>query len=85
MLKLYHITADITKIPALESLTDAQLPSLMEMPEARQMLHITYGPILTSDLRTRFFKAMHKFEDEYSKALEKHFDKHLSLLGAPLK
>ncbi len=83
MLKLYHITADITKIPALETLSDAQLPALMEMPEARQMLHITYGPILTSALRGRFFAAMHRFEDEYAAAIERHFDKHLSLLGLP--
>ena len=85
MLKLYHITADINKIPALDTLTDAQLPALMDMPEARQLLHITYGPILTGDLRERFFKAMHKFEAEYEVAVEKHFDKHLTLLGVPAK
>jgi hypothetical protein len=83
MLKLYHITADITKIPALETLKDEELPSLMTMSEARQMVHIAYGPILTGTLRERFFAAMHKFEAEYDKALEKHFDKHLSLLGVP--
>ena len=85
MLKLYHITADITKIPALDTLTDAQLPALMEMPEARQLLHITYGPILTGALRERFFKAMHKFEKEYSDAVERHFRKHIELLKVPVK
>ena len=85
MLKLYHITADITKIPALESLSDAELPALMEMPEARQLLHITYGPILTSTLRERFFSAMHKFEKEYDEAVKRHFDKHITLLGVPGK
>ncbi len=82
MLALYHITADITRIPALDTLKDAELPALMAMPEARQLLHITYGPILTSDLRERFFSAMHRLEKEYDAAIEKHFDKHLSLLGA---
>lgn len=85
MLKLYHITADINKIPAVDSLSDAELPALMEMPEARQLLHITYGPILTSGLRERFFKAMHKFEKEYDEAIRRHFDKHISLLGVPEK
>ena len=85
MLKLYHITADITKIPAVDTLSDAELPALMDMPEARQLLHITYGPILCGALRERFFKAMHKFEAEYEAALEKHFDKHLTLLGVPAK
>jgi len=85
MLKLYHITADINKIPALDTLSDAELPALMDMPEARQLLHITYGPILCGNLRERFFKAMHKFEAEYDKAIEAHFDKHLSLLGVDKK
>ena len=83
MLKLYHITADITKIADVDTLPDSELVKLMDMPEARQLLHITYGPILTGELRGDFFKAMHKLEKEYEAALEKHFDKHLSLLGVP--
>ena len=83
MLKLYHITADFNKIPALDTLSDAELPALMSMPEARQLLHINYGPILTGNLRERFFKAMHKFEADYDQRIEAHFDKHLSLLGVP--
>ena len=85
MLKLYHITADINKIPALDTLSDEQLPALMEMPEARQLLHITYGPILTGNLRDRFFKAMHKFEKEYDEAVKRHFEKHITLLGVASK
>ena len=85
MLKLYHITADINKIPALDTLSDDQLPALMDMAEGRQLLHINYGPILTGELRERFFKAMHKFEKEYTEAVRLHFEKHISLLGVPLK
>ncbi len=85
MLKLYHITADFNKIPALDTLKDSELPALMDMPEARQLLHICYGPILTGALRERFFKAMHKFEADYDDAIEAHFDKHLTLLGVPAK
>ncbi len=83
MLKLYHITADFNKIPALSTLSDDELPGLMTMPEARQLLHINYGPILTGALRQRFFEAMHKFEADYDARIEAHFDKHLSLLGVP--
>ncbi len=86
MLKLYHITADINKIPTLDSLNDAELPALMDMAEARQLLHITYGPILNdAAIRPRFFAALHKYETEYSQTLYKHFHKHLSLLGVPKK
>ena len=84
MLKLYHITADLSRIPPLDQLRDDQLPALIhDHPDARQLLHITYGPILTGELRDRFFAAMRKWEDSYAEALEKHFDKHFSLLGVP--
>jgi len=86
MLKLYHITADLNRIPPLDTLRDDQLPELIRShPDARQLLHITYGPILTWELRDDFFAAMHKYEDAYAEALEKHFDKHFSLLGIPRK
>ena len=84
MLKLYHITADLSRIPALDKLRDDELPALVEShPDARQLMHITYGPILTGPLRERFFAAMHRFEKEYDAALEAHFDKHFSRLGIP--
>ena len=84
MLKLYHITADLSRIPALDSLSDAELPALVEKhPDARQLMHITYGPILTGPLRERFFAAMRRWETDYAEALEAHFDKHFSLLGIP--
>ena len=86
MLKLYHITADLKRIPPLDTLKDEDLPALIHShPDARQLLHITYGPILTGELRERFFTAMHEFADAYAEALEKHFDKHFSLLGIPRK
>ncbi|MDD2479065.1 MAG: tagaturonate epimerase family protein [Victivallaceae bacterium] len=86
MLRLYHITADITKIGDVDKMADADLPALLEMAEARQLLHITYGPILKDpELRPLFFAAMHKFEDDYTCTIEKHFEKHLRLLGVPKK
>lgn len=86
MLKLYHITADISKIGDVDKMADSQLPKLMEMAEARQLLHITYGPILRdAEIRPLFFAAMHKLEEEYVETVRRHFEKHLSLLGVPKK
>jgi hypothetical protein len=86
MLKLYHITADISKIPNVDEMYDEDLAKLMDMNEARQLLHITYGPILNDkSIRPLFFAAMHQFENEYMEKLKKHFEKHLSLLGVPRK
>ncbi len=83
-LKLYHITADFSKIPDVDSLSDAQLPDLMEMIEARQLIHITYGYLLNhQDIRPRFFAAMHLHEETYYAFLEKHFRRHFDTLGIP--
>jgi tagaturonate epimerase len=84
MQELYHITADLNKIADIDTLTDEELPALMEQLEARQLLHITYGPILNDKvIRPLFFAAMHKFEKEYHQGIYKHFYKHLNLLGVP--
>lgn len=86
MLRLYHITADINKVPNVDTMPDKDLPKLMEMNEARQLLHITYGPILRDKaIRPLFFAAMHKFEKQYCETLKAHFEKHLRLLGVPGK
>jgi hypothetical protein len=83
-LKLYHITADITKVPDVDSLYDEDLPGLLEMDEARQLLHITYGAILNDpSIRPLFFSALHTDEELYHELLKKHFEKHIGLLGAP--
>lgn len=83
-LKLYHITADITKIPKVEDLYDEDLPKLMEMDEARQLLHITYGSILNDpSIRPMFFSSMHQEEEYYHEKIKGHFEKHLTKLGAP--
>lgn len=82
--KYYHVTMDLSKVPPLEALSDDQLPKLMEQNDSRQLLHITYGPILNDpEIRPLFFAAMHKHEDGYYELIEKHFRKHIDLLGVP--
>ncbi len=86
--KYYHISAKPENIPALEKLTDKELPGLMDMNDARQVLHITYGLILlaknadgTSTFRDDIYALLNKYESEYYNALQKHLGRHLSELG----
>ena len=44
--KYYHISANVSNIPDIEKLKDSELPSLMNMDDSRQVIHITYGLIL---------------------------------------
>ena len=85
--KFYHVTTDLTKIPDLATLSDAELPTLFTMNDARQLIHITYGFILTERnadgsyrFKTRLYKFWREKEDVYSDMLYAHIGKHLALL-----
>jgi len=83
MKQLYQISTDPGSIPHIDQIYNDQLAKLMELPEARQLFHITYGAIMTDKvIRPLFFAAMHKNMNDYVLALKKQFEKHLSLLGA---
>ncbi len=88
--KYYHVTTDISAIPDVKTLADAQLPALFEDDNARQLIHITYGLILNAKnadgsdrFRTRLYAFWRAHAQEYAAALEKHIGKHLELLGCP--
>ncbi len=85
--KFYHVTTDLTKIPDLASLSDAELPNLFTQNDARQLIHITYGFILTdknADGSYRFKDRLYTFwrenEEVYAEMLHQHIGKHLALL-----
>lgn len=81
-LKLYHITADFKKISALAGKSDGELKSYLDMNEARQLIHITYGGLLNDTaVRDEFFKTLALNEETHYGFLAAHFTKHLSLLG----
>ena len=86
--KYYHVTTDLSKIPDLKTLKDEDLPGLFNQNDPRQLIHITYGLILTKkngdgsfSFRDRLYKLWKKNEDLYANALIKHIGKHLDLLG----
>ncbi len=80
--KLYHVNVDIEKLKPLEKARDRELLDYPDDPNGRQLMHIAYGGILMdADLRAELFAAIHQNEEAYALALEKHFDKHIQLLG----
>jgi len=79
--KHYHVTTDLSSIPPIETLPDPELPCLLDQENSRQLLHITYGYLLRSELRERIFNTLTHFEEDYLSLLEKHIDKHLNSLG----
>jgi hypothetical protein len=64
-------------------LGDAVLPGLLDDPDVRQCLHVTYGSVLTDDdVAQRLHARLVERAGAYEDALASHFDRHLDALGA---
>lgn len=85
--KFYHITENTANIPEISSLSDAELPVLVSQSDARRVLHVCYGGILSDKkdgayiFRNRIYDMLAANENGYYEALGKHIGKHLNLLG----
>lgn len=88
--KYYHVTTDLSKVPPLRSLQDGALPSLFDLNEARQLIHITYGLILSEKdasgyrFRTRLYDLWRAHASDYAALLERHIGRHMSQLCIPV-
>jgi len=87
-LKYYHVSADFGKVKPLDDVSDAELPEYMNEDNARQLLHITYGLLLTakdekgaSMFKEPFYATLQGQEEAYEAALIAHIGRHLELLG----
>ena len=85
--KYYHVTTNLNNIPDVDTVADADMADLFNNNDARQLIHITYGFILTdknADGTYKFKDKLYKFwrenEDVYAEMLYKHIGKHLKLL-----
>ncbi|MBN2411543.1 hypothetical protein JXQ31_07605 [candidate division KSB1 bacterium] len=84
----YHITTDLSRIPRLEKLADSQLEILLNGNDSRQVLHVTFGAILTAKdkddeylFREQILNVIDIHEEEYYKVLTKLFCAHLDAFG----
>jgi hypothetical protein len=85
--KFYHVTTDLSKIPPLDKLQDSELPGLFNQNDARQLIHITYGYILSKKdaeghfiFRDRLYKIWKEHGDTYNMYLVNHIERHLEAL-----
>lgn len=80
----YHVSATLSRAPAPEDLSDADLPRLLDQFDAREMLHVTFGSVLTAlnpdgsrRFRDRMIGLLRANQEAYAQSLEKHFARHL--------
>jgi hypothetical protein len=75
----YHVSADPSLIPHVRGLDQNDLPGLLENFHAREVLHVTYGSVLNDKhFRAPFFETLREHEEDYTRVVEVHFDKHLT-------
>ncbi len=80
----YHVSAELSRAPVSESVKDTDLPTLLDQFDAREILHVTFGSVLTirdanGHLRyyDRFMQVLRANPEAYAANLEKHFLRHL--------
>ncbi len=80
----YHVSAEPEKALRPDDLADDELTRVLDNFHNRQMLHVTFGSVLTERLpggghhfRERFFEVLRANEETYYRVLEAHFDRHL--------
>lgn len=71
----YHVSAKLAKVPT--ELSDDELPNLLNLFDARQVLHVTYGSVL-DQFGQQLHAAIDRHEAIYHETLRIHFDKHLA-------
>lgn len=66
----------------IRATADGGLPGLLDDPDVRQVLHVTFGSVLTDEvLGVRLRRAVDEAGDEYWDLLDRHFTRHLAPLG----
>ena len=81
----YHVSADPSRLSPPDQLTDPQLASWLDSRDGRQVLHVTFGSVLTAQgpdgtylFRDRFLSTLRLHEASYYAALAAHFERHIA-------
>ena len=81
----YHVSANLAKVPGPDQLSDAELTGVLDTFDGRQVLHVTFGSVLTGKneqgdyrFRQRLLNALRANEEVYYAALETHMGHHLA-------
>lgn len=74
----YHVSASLRSAASLRGYADDELSELLERFDEREILHVTFGSVLTeARLRQRLYALLRAHPEYYATNLESHFVKHL--------
>jgi PIN domain nuclease of toxin-antitoxin system len=85
----YHVSAELQRAPAPSDLPDTAVSALLDQFDARQILHVTFGSVLTAqdasgDKRFygRMMAVLESHPEAYAANLQSHFLRHLRPFAA---
>ena len=88
--RTYHVSAELARVPAATELKNRDLPALFDDDDARQVLHVTFGRVLTERdpdgeylFKKRLLAALEEHEAAHYGNLVAHFRRHTApFIGA---
>lgn len=80
----YHVSAKLEQVPAAQDCAAEDFLRLFDDTNARQVLHVTFGSVLTHKditlkpvLKNRILQTLEKHEEAHYENLERHFRRHI--------
>lgn len=81
----YHISAQKETVPGSNELADDRLESLLDRNDARQVLHVTFGSVLTDKsgageytFKNDILNVLIDHEEDHDEVLSKHLGRHVA-------
>ena len=82
----YHVSADVARVRPAGEIADDYLPAVLDDFHARQVLHVTFGSVLTAEGGERFARRLRAIlsanEEAHYAALEAHLGRHVRPFSA---
>jgi hypothetical protein len=86
--RTYHVSAELERVPAAADLKARDLPALFDDDDTRQVLHVTFGRVLTEKgddgeylFKDRLLAALDDHEAAHYENLVAHFRRHTAPFG----
>lgn len=79
----YHVSADVSKAPLPESLSDCDLSAVLDQFDAREALHVTFRSVLTAQegggprFKDRLMRALEEHEEIHYDRVRAHIERHV--------
>ena len=76
----YHLSTDLKKLPDISKIADDMVDCFLDFPDSRQVLHVTFGSVLTSAFKNEIYLNLFENEKIHYRYVSLNIEKHLNLL-----